>query len=454
MHAEPIYCFRPTPERAATFAAPPYDVFDRASAKAYAAAHPGSFLEIDRPETGFPSEQDMYAPEVYAHARDLLNSRVADGTLLRDERPCYYVWRQKTADHTQTGVVCGCAVADYDDGTVKRHENVLTSKMRDRMDHIRVTNAQTGPAFLAYRDNPTIDALVALAQTAQPLYDFTDANGVRNTVWRVSREAATGSLELMFQQVPCAYIADGHHRTAAAVAVCHEGERGASGARPTDEGAAQPTDEGAAQATDATQPTDATRALRPNEREEASTDPQPGLFLAVLFPASQLQILPYDRVIRAASLPAAEDVLAGLGAQGFACTPADGPVDPAERRHFGLRLYGNWYELTLAEGGAAALDAAGDDPVASLDTSLVQNHILAPIFGVDDPRTDDRLSFIGGFDAAERSGEAAGADGIALALHATSMDELMAVSDAGLLMPPKSTWFEPKLLSGLFIRHI
>ena len=221
MHADPIYCYRPTPERAAEFAAPAYDVFDRAGAAAYVEAHPRSFLAIDRPETGFAPDHDMYAADVYEHARDLLNERVADGTLLRDEKPCYYVWRLATAEsHTQTGIVAGVAVDDYEDGTVHRHEDVLKAKAQDRINHIRTTNAQTGPIFLAYRDDPTIDSLVALTTTGEPLYDFTAEDGCRHTIWRISREVAVQSLQLMFdRQVPDAYIADGHHRCASAVAV-------------------------------------------------------------------------------------------------------------------------------------------------------------------------------------------------------------------------------------------
>ena len=224
MHADPIYCYRPTPERAAEFAAPAYDVFDRAGAAAYVEAHPRSFLAIDRPETGFAPDHDMYAADVYEHARDLLNERVADGTLLRDEKPCYYVWRLATAEsHTQTGIVAGVAVDDYEDGTVHRHEDVLKAKAQDRINHIRTTNAQTGPIFLAYRDDPTIDSLVALTTTGEPLYDFTAEDGCRHTIWRISREVAVQSLQLMFdRQVPDAYIADGHHRCASAVAVCEE----------------------------------------------------------------------------------------------------------------------------------------------------------------------------------------------------------------------------------------
>ena len=411
MHTQPIFCFRPTPERAADFAALPYDVFDRTSAAEYVAAHPQSFLSIDRPETSFSAEQDMYAPKVYEKARQLLNERVADGTLLRDESACYYIWRMAVDGHTQTGLVCAAAVSDYEDGIIRRHELTRKDKQQDRINHIRATSAQTGPIFLAYRDNSALDALIALMSSAEPLYDFTDETGCQHSIWRVARDVAVGSLQLMLDQIPCAYIADGHHRAASAVAVCQE--------------------------------------KRAELQETAQhTSSEADTFLAVLFPASQLHILPYNRVITDKGSKTSAEILAELSKQGFSITKVEGVVDPAQKGIFGLKLEGKWYELRLTERPAK------DNPVARLDTSLVQNLILSPIFGIDDPTVDSRISFIGGKDAAKRSGEAAGDRGVAITLHATSLDELMSVSDAGLLMPPKSTWFEPKLLSGLFIRHI
>lgn len=440
MHADPIYCYRPTPERAAEFAAPAYDVFDRESAAAYVAAHPRSFLAIDRPETGFAPDHDMYADDVYQHARDLLNERVADGTLLRDERPCYYVWRLKTASgHSQTGIVCGVAVDAYKDGTVHRHEEVLAEKAQDRIRHIRTTNAQTGPILLGYRDNPTIDALVALTTTGNPLYDFVAEDGCRHTIWRISRDVAIGSLQLMFEQVPGAYIADGHHRCASAVAVCEE-RRAAAQESATD---APSADHGTVNST----ASDSDSASVPDSPAPGEEVAPYDRFLAVLFPASQLQIMPYDRVLTDANGLTADEALAAIRAAGFTAEPADGIVDPADHGEFGLKIEGNWWRLRLP-------DEQIDDPVASLDTAIAQERILGPVFGIADPTTDGRISFVGGDDAAAQADEAAGQTGVALTLHATSIDQLFAVADAGMLMPPKSTWFEPKLLSGLFIRKI
>lgn len=424
MHTQPIYCFRPTPEKAAEFAAPPYDVFNRAQAAEYVRKHPQSFLTIDRPETAFAPDKDMYAPEVYSKARELLNDRVADGTLLRDESACYYIWRMSAAGHTQTGLVCAAAVADYESGVIRRHELTRKDKEQDRINHIRATNAQTGPIFLTYRDTSALDALIALMIQAEPLYDFSEENGCHHQIWRIAREIAVQSLQLVLDQIPAAYIADGHHRAASAVAVCKERQIQSQHHEQNLRNTCQQD------------------SLQPEPPSEADT------FLAVLFPASQLQILPYNRVIADMGGKSAEQILDELREQGFLVRPRLGVVDPDRKKTFGLKIEGTWYELT------ASSSLTGSDVVSQLDTALVQNHILAPIFNITDPTSDPRISFVGGKDAARLAGEAAGESGVALCLRATSLDELMAVSDAGQLMPPKSTWFEPKLLSGLFIRHI
>jgi len=409
MHVDPITCLRPAPEHAAEFAALPYDVVSRAEAAAFVAEHPRSFLAIDRPESAFPPDHDMYAPDVYAKAAELLEARATDGTLVADDVPCYYVWRMTGAGHTQTGVVCGASVDEYDDGTIRRHENTRAAKRADRINHIRATGAQTGPIFLAYRALPALDACIEAATQGEPLYAFTDVTGCEHVVWRLADEDTVTTLRELFSQVPCAYIADGHHRAASAVEVCHE------------------------------------------RREAHAAVGAPGpwdSFLAVLFPAEQLMILPYDRVVADTAGLDEEGLLDAISAQGFEVRDASGPVEPAEAGTFGLCTASAWHELRLT----APADAS--DPVARLDVSIAQERILGPLLGIDDPSGNDRISFVGGEDAARRAGEAAGEKGVALSLHATSLDELMAVSDAGLLMPPKSTWFEPKLLSGLFIRRI
>ena len=412
MHAEPFKCLRPAPQAAAGFASLPYDVFDRAEAAAYVEAHPTSFLAIDRPETAFPPDHDMYADDVYAAARRILEERAQDGTLLRDGKPCYYLYRLEAGGHAQTGIVAACALDDYADGTIKRHELTRRDKEDDRVRHIKATGCQTGPIFLAYKDEPTLGMLVSAACSAEPLYDFTDEQGVHQTVWRVARPEAVEALRLMLERVPSAYIADGHHRAASAARVCQE-MRDAAGSSCT------------------------------------GTEPY-NYLLCVLFPASQLTVLPYNRVVADAHGLSEDGLVAAVDKAGFEVSaPQKEPVEPTKKGEFGMCAFGSWRRL--AWRGDAARDA---DPVASLDASLLQDLVLGPVLGIGDPRTDKRISFVGGNAGTHELERRAGDAGVAFALHATSVDELMAVADAGLLMPPKSTWFEPKLRSGLFIRKI
>ncbi|MCI1664921.1 MAG: DUF1015 family protein [Atopobiaceae bacterium] len=421
MRVEPFACLRPTPERAAEVAAPPYDVFDREEAAAYVAAHPRSFLAIDRPETLFPADQDMYAPEVYANARKTLDSWVGDGTYLRDPSHSYYLYRLEATSpdgttHSQMGVVACCSVDDYVDGTIKRHESTRADKEADRIRHIDALDAQTGPIFLAYRDSMALDMIIGAASTGEPLYDMTDEEGVRSTVWRVSRPDAVEAIRGCFEHVPCAYIADGHHRAASAV---HE-----SLARREAAGVAE------------------------DDPHVAAYD----TFLSVLFPASQLMCLPYNRVVSDRNGLTAEGLLSALGAAGLTATPSDHAVEPSEKGTFGMFADGRWWTLSCDDALRSAAAAAG--PVGSLDASVLQDHVLGPILDIEDPRTDPRISFVGGIRGTSELERRAGADGVAFSLAATTVDELMAVADAGLLMPPKSTWFEPKLRSGLFIHRI
>lgn len=410
MHAEPFTCYRPSPDRAEGFASLPYDVFDREEAAAYVARHPGSFLAIDRPETSFPPDHDMYADDVYERAHELLAERVADGTLVRDGTPCYYLYRLRQGGREQTGIVAACALDDYANGIVRRHELTRPEKVDDRVRHIEATGCQTGPIFLAYRDNPVMEALVEAAKLSDPLYDFTDEQGVRHTVWRVARPAAVESFRAMFAYVPCAYIVDGHHRAAAAARVCQrmrtEGGEGHTG-------------------------------------EEAYN-----YLLCALFPTSQLVVEPYNRVVAdAAGLDEAGLVSALEGAGMLVGARRAEPVWPSGRGRFGMYAFGGWRELSY-------VGERPDDPAGSLDASILQDRVLGPVLGVADPREDPRVSFAGGVEGPEGLERRAGEKGVAFSLFPTTMSELMAVSDAGLLMPPKSTWLEPKLRSGLFVRRV
>lgn len=412
MHALPFACLRPVVESAADFAALPYDVFDRKEAAAYVAAHPGSFLAIDRPETAFAPDHDMYADDVYAEGRRILEKRASDGTLTRDAKPCYYLYRLEQDGRSQTGIVAACSIDDYADGTIKRHELTRRDKEDDRVRHIKALGCQTGPIFLAYRDDPTLQLLVSAACAAEPLYDFTDAEGVRQTVWRVGRPAAVESLQLMLDRMPCAYIADGHHRAASAARVCQE--------------------------------------LREEAGDSLSGDEPFNYLLCVLFPASQLTVLPYNRVVADTNGLDEDALVAAVEAANFAVSePQAAPVEPTEKGVFGMYAFGSWRALTWK--GDAEADA---DPVASLDASRLQERVLGPVLGIGDPRTDPRIAFVGGSAGADELERRAGDEGVAFSLFATSVADLMSVADAGLLMPPKSTWFEPKLRSGLFIRKI
>ena len=470
MRALPFPCIRPVPEHAAEVAALPYDVFDRAEAAAYVADRPLSFLNIDRPETQFAPEQDMYAPEVYERGAALLRERIEDGTLVEDRNLSYYIYELSWEGHSQTGIVAVCSVDEYEQGVIKRHELTREEKERDRIEHIGALGCQTGPIFLAYRDQPVLDMIVGTAKTSTPLYAFTDEDGVRQTVWEVVRRDAVDALHAMLGQIPCAYIADGHHRAASAVRV----------------------------------------AQRMREEARAAgtyTGKEPfNYFLSVLFPASQLTILPYNRVVADRNGLSTYELLEVLHGAGFGIVESPVPVEPRERGVFGMYTDGTWYELradqpdarayaestgggtdgeasevrageasgtnaavgeipcdeageALADdapssGDSAARARAASSPVDDLDVSILQTCVLAPIFGIDDPRTDERITFVGGIRGTEELERRAGAEGVAFTLCATGIDQLLAVADAGLVMPPKSTWFEPKLRSGLFIHRI
>ena len=416
MKALPFPCIRPVPEHAAEVAALPYDVFDRAEAAAEVQGKPLSFLNIDRPETQFPPEQDMYAPEVYARAAKLLHERIADGTYVQDGRRAYYLYELTWQGRTQTGLVAVCSIDEYENGTIKRHELTRADKERDRIEHIRALGCQTGPIFLTYRDEPVLAIILGAAKQATPLYDFTDEAGVHQSVWEIKRPDSIEAISAMFDRIPNAYIADGHHRAASAVKVGLELRRAA-------------------------------------QEAGTYTGREPfNYFLSVLFPASQLAILPYNRVIADRAGKSVTELLGAVAEAGFTVEEADAPVEPQAAGTFGLFTDGRWWKL--AYGKKLAADVAAADPVASLDVSVLQDRVLAPVLGIGDPRTDPRISFVGGIRGTAELERRAGTGGIAFSLHATGIDQLLAVADAGLLMPPKSTWFEPKLRSGLFIHRI
>lgn len=426
MIVKPFAAVRPTASVADQVAALPYDVYDRAEAVAAVDGEPLSFLNIDRPETQFPADADMYAPEVYAKARELFDARRADGTFVTEPAPCFYLYELTMNERSQTGVVACCAIDDYLENVIKKHENTLEKKELDRIRHIDALDAQTGPIFLTYRDSDAIDILVAAVKKTAPLYDFAGEDGVTHRVWRMAAASeetacsqAYAGLVAAFAKVPCAYIADGHHRAASAVKVGLARREANPGYDGTEEF---------------------------------------NYFMSVLFPASQLSILAYNRVVRDLNgLTKDEflDALAGENGPFEIIHKQESQLEPIDKGAVGMYLDREWYGLGVKP------EFESSDPVEGLDVSILQEKVLAPILGIGDPRTDGRIEFVGGIRGLrelERKVNRIDARGdgpaVAFAMFPTSIDELLNVADAGRLMPPKSTWFEPKLRSGLFAHLI
>ena len=403
MNIHPFAAVRPNKGDAALVASVPYDVVDTAEAKALAAGNPKSFLHVSRPEIDLPDGTDCSSPEAYAQARKALDALVANGTLVRDAEPKFYAYRQTMGSHSQTGIVATFDTQDYLAGVLKQHEKTRKDKEDDRTRHIETLSAHTGPAFLTYRDDPAIDAIVADACRRDPLYDFTAPDGIGHTVWEIARDGSCRADEIQerFALIPAAYIADGHHRSAAAA-----------------------------------------RYARERNFEGESR-----WYLAVAFPASQLKILPYNRLVADLNGLSAADVLA-KAQQIFTVAPASDGT-PTSGRHARMFLAGQWYDLSWDV-------PEGTDVVSSLDVSVLQDRFLAPVLGIDDPRTSPRISFMGGIRGVDelKSRVEDGSNAVAFSMYPVTVGEMMDIADAGAVMPPKSTWFEPKLRSGLFVHLI
>lgn len=402
----PFRALRPPVERAAEVSAVPYDVVNSEEAAALATGNPWSFLHVSRPEIDLPAGTDLHADEVYAKARENFDRLIAECPLDRDAEPSLYVYRLLMGDHEQTGLVACCSIDEYDNDRIKKHERTRRDKEDDRTRHLVTLGAQTGLVFLTYRGRPAIDALVSEVISTVPLYDFVAPDGIAHTMWKIPNPERFVE---GFAEVPDLYVADGHHRSASA-----------SRAR--------------AQLRDA----------NPDHTGEEDYN----FVLAVLFPADQLQILPYNRTVKDLNGHSPEALLAAVGER-FEVTN-DASPDPA-RGAFAMYLGGRWYGLTPPAGSVDH-----DDPIASLDVSVLQDRVLAPLLGVEDPRTDTRVDFVGGIRGTAElirlvdSGRAA----VAFSLHPTTLDDLMRIADAGEIMPPKSTWFEPKLRDGLVCHTI
>ena len=397
MKIHPFAAVRPNVKDAASVASVPYDVVDTAEAKALADGNPKSFLHVSRPEIDLPAGTDCSSPEAYAQARKALDKLVSDGTLVQDGEPKFYAYRQTMGSHSQTGIVACFDTQEYLDGILKQHEKTRKDKEDDRTRHIETLGAHTGPAFLTYRDDRAIDLIVADACSKAPLYDFVASDGIGHTVWEIASASAciADELQELFARVPVAYIADGHHRSAAA-----------------------------------------SRYAR-----EHGFEGEARWFMAVIFPASQLKILAYNRLIRS---------LNGLSDYEFLSKVSENfTIGSKGERNCRMYFRGKWYELSWSI-------PKGADVVGSLDVSYLQDKLLAPVLGIGDPRTDPKISFMGGIrgDAALAAKVDSGENEVAFAMEPVTVDEMMAIADAGAIMPPKSTWFEPKLRSGLFVHKV
>ena len=409
----PFRAFRPAPGREKEIAALPYDVYNRQEACEEVKKNPGSFLAIDRAETQFGPEVDTYAPEVYQKAKSMLRGWISKGRFVQEDKPCYYLYEQVMDGRSQTGIVACASIDDYQNNIIKKHENTRADKEQDRINHVDVCNMQTGPIFLAYRAGGKLREIIAEEKKKAPVYDFVSEDGITHRVWVIDGAQAISDIQASFSKIPAIYIADGHHRCASAVKV---GQK------------------------------------RRAENPDFTGKEEYNYFLSVLFPDEELKILDYNRFVKD---------LNGLSEKAFLdkitenfeiseYAEAGKPFAPQEKGTFGMYLGGKWYGLK------AKPEICSADPVEGLDVSILQNYLLSSILGIGDPKTDKRIDFIGGIrglkELERRCAEIPGS--VAFSMYPTSIGELFAVADAGRLMPPKSTWFEPKLRSGLIIHKL
>ena len=417
----PFRAYRPTKGMESKIAALPYDVYNRAEACAVVQQNPDSFLAIDRAETQFGSEVSTYAPEVYAKARDMIRERIEKGAFIQEEKACYYLYEQTMDGRSQTGIVACASIDDYQNHVIKKHENTRADKEQDRINHVDVCNMQTGPIFLAYRSNAVLQELTGKVKRQEPLYDFVSEDGIGHRVWVVGDAEDIRTVEETFGTISEIYIADGHHRCASAVKV---------------------------------------GLKRRAEHPDYTGDEEFNYFLSVLFPDEELKILDYNRVVKDLNGLTAEQFIDKVQEKFTVSRQTDAVQGkgyaPTQKGEFGMYLDGVWYRLQ------AKPEICSADAVDGLDVSILQEHLLQPILGIGDPKTDKRIDFVGGIrglSELERrctglpEGDASRMR-VAFSMYPTSIAELFAVADANRLMPPKSTWFEPKLRSGLFLHEL
>lgn len=406
----PFQAYRPAKGLEAEIAALPYDVYNREEAAAEVKLHPGSFLSIDRAETQFGPQVDTYADCVYEKARDMLQQWMRDGRFVQEDAPCYYIYEQIMEGRSQKGIVACASIDDYQNQVIKKHENTRADKELDRIRHVDTCNAQTGPIFLAYRNQAALQQVIAQVIQENALYDFTAQDGIVHRVWVVSDRQQIQTIRDTFAGMEQIYIADGHHRCASAVKV----------------------------------------GLQRRENNPAHTgEEEYNFFLSVLFSADELKILDYNRVVKDLNGYDRKTFLEKIGEKFTVECVGETPLKPGKKYEYGMYLEGKWYRLTAHE------DIRSRDAVEGLDVSILQDQLLAPILGIGDPKTDKRIDFVGGIRGLEELERRVQSDmKVAFSMYPTSIYELFAVADAGRLMPPKSTWFEPKLRSGLFVHSL
>lgn len=406
----PFRALRPAAAYAEQIAALPYDVYSRAEAREQVQDRALSFLNIDRPETQFPADFDMYSAPVYEKADELLQKLEREGYLRQDAQSCYYVYELIMEGRSQTGLAACSAVDDYLNGVIKKHENTRADKERDRIRHVDKTSAQTGPIFLTYRGRPAIKEILTRVKQAPPLYDFVAADGITHRLWQISDPAVIARLTGEFAQIEATYIADGHHRAASAVKVSQ---------------------------------------MRRQEHPDHTGEEEFNYFLSVLFDKDELKIFDYNRVVKDRNGRSDAEIREMIRQSCEVVYDSEQPIRPECKGEFGFCFQGKWYLLKERP------EKRRTDPVEGMDVSYLQREVLGPVFGIEDPSSDKRIGFVGGIRGLNELAERVRQDCVcACAMYPTSIDELFAVADAGLLMPPKSTWFEPKLRSGLLIHKI
>lgn len=408
----PFRAVRPIEKLVDKVAALPYDVMSSEEAREMVKSNPYSFLHIDKAEIDLDSSIDIYDKRVYEKAKENLNNMIKDGIYIKEECPRLYVYRQTMNGRSQTGIVACVAIDEYINNVIKKHEHTRPDKEEDRINHVNYCNANTGPIFLTYRHRGEINNIVSKWTALEPIYNFIEEDGVGHTVWVIQDNNDAERLKELFKDVESLYIADGHHRAASAVKV---------------------------------------GLMRREENPNYTGDEEFNYFLAVIFPDKDLRIMDYNRVVKDLNGLSTEEYMLRLTEKfEVSLYEGDGPCKPASKHTYGMYLEGKWYMLAAKDGTYNS-----DDPVAKLDVSILQNNLLTPILGIDDPRTSKRIDFVGGIRGLKELERRVDKDmKAAFAMYPTTIDELMAISDAGEIMPPKSTWFEPKLRSGIFIHEL